>query len=82
MLQQFYFDTGVKPHNVKQLADGAIWKDGTMQFPFKADVPENAIFKFAANDPNLHPGIYTVAELIETSLLSKYGYFICPHLPE
>lgn len=87
MLRTFYFNTGVRPGipaneshtpNTKPVALGAgeIWRNGTKQIPFECDVPDNARFEFACDNPNVEGfGHFLVAEIHNSALLSKYAYF-------
>jgi len=83
-MRQFYFDTGVslanRAHPVTKkitLLKGEVFR-GTVQIPFKADVPDNAFFMFGCDNPDLAESKYPnviVRELFDTTLTSKYGYF-------
>lgn len=87
-MRTFYFNTGVRPGipaNEKhilgakpvELYEGHVWRNGTMQIPFDcADVPENAHFEFACDNPDLTlvKG-YLVREIHNSTLLCKYAYF-------
>jgi len=82
-MNTFFFNTGVVPfHNPPvKLSEGQVWRDGTKQIPFDCDnVPENAVFMFACDNPDLQeykdPGETVIVRLIHNSTLcSKYAYF-------
>jgi hypothetical protein len=82
-MRTFYFPTGVSI-NTPNAIKGVISPNGVIKIPFQCeDVPENAIFKFACDYPNLGPkGSYWVREIHDipgyTGLLSKYAFFIIP----
>lgn len=73
----FYFNTGVKYFDYPYLCAGEVERGGTKQIPFDcADVPDNATFQFACDNPNLYPDSgYIVREMSNTSMCSKYAYF-------
>jgi hypothetical protein len=78
--QTFYFDTGVKPHGHTnppyKLSAGHIIR-GTVQIPFDCEVPENAFFKFACDNPEAGNGLFC-AEILSGALVSKYAFFSLP----
>lgn len=85
-MNTFYFNTGVQTRNIpnfpyeyhKKIGD-VISSNGVLQRPFDCDAPKNAILKFLCNNPNLDNekgnGV-EVFEIFNTSLVSKYAYFI------
>jgi hypothetical protein len=82
-MKTFYFNTGVQPykHNPPvKLSPGHVMRGGTMQIPFDCDdVPDNAIFKFACDNPKLKESEYPnwiVREMFNTAMVSKYAYFL------
>lgn len=83
MKKTFWFNTGVTirgPYGCQQ------WRNGTIQIPVICEnVPENAIFKFACDNPDLPEkkwNNYFVAEILNSgekgALCSKYAYFQIP----
>lgn len=79
-MKTFYFNTGVKYWDYPYLCKGQVEKGGTKQIPFDCEnVPEGAVFKFACDDPNLHPESgYIVREIHNSTIHSKYAYFTNP----
>lgn len=82
MKKTFYFNTGVKP-DASFKPYGKQRVRGTVQIPFDcSDVPDNAVFKFACDNPNL-PGYdepyYITREITNSDMVSKFAYF---HVPE
>lgn len=79
----FYFNTGVTPFGHSNppmtLSEGQVWRGGTKQIPFDCDdVPENASFMFACDNPELRESKYEgviVREIHNSTLCSKYAYF-------
>lgn len=80
----FYFNTGVRRDAFQNppvsLGKGQIWSpNGVKVIPFDCyDVPKNAVFKFACDDPNLKESKiqgYLVREIHNSTLISKYAYF-------
>jgi hypothetical protein len=83
-MKTFYFNTGVVISRESLIIghlmlNGEISRNGTVQIPFDCeDVPENAIFVFACNNPNLPESKndrVIVREIHNSGLLSKYAYF-------
>lgn len=77
----FFFNTGVRPYNNPHLYGKQVWRNGTKQIPFTCEnVPENAHFQFACDNPNLPESKYMlVREILDSGpkgILSKYAYFI------
>ena len=79
MQKIFHFNTGVTRNNRTNLFGNQVWLGGTIQIPFTCeDVPENAIFNFACDNPDLEESKYEnwiVREIINSDLCSKYAYF-------
>jgi hypothetical protein len=78
----FYFNTGVNPYNFNppiQPSKGQVVRGGTIQIPFVCEVPEGAVFKFAANsrEADVTKSLF-MAEILEGRLLSKYAFFKLP----
>lgn len=82
-MKTFYFSSGVKvsePNAIK----GIVSPNGVISIPFQCeDVPDNAIFKFACDYPELNKdNTYIVREIHNlpgyTTLMSKYAFFIVP----
>lgn len=81
MLKTFYFNTGVKIQDNPHIKGGIDSGNGTVVIPFDCeDVPENATFKYACDNPKLIEGDdkVIVREIKNSQLLSKYAYFIIP----
>lgn len=81
-MKTFYFKTGVVPskHNPPvKLGPGQIMQRGTMVTPFDCDnVPDNATFMFACDNPNLPDSTYKgiiVRPIFNSTLCSSYAYF-------
>lgn len=82
-MKTFYFNTGVRRdlHNNPPvpLMKGQIWSmNGVKVIPFDCDAPENAVFKFACDNPNLPEADldgWIVREIYNSTLISKYAYF-------
>lgn len=79
-MKTFYFNTGVKQFGhfpPVPLMEGQVWRGGVKQIPFDCeDVPKNATFAFACDDPKLHAEAgYIVREMHNTIMASKYAYF-------
>ena len=85
-MKTFYFNTGVRriiPNGKYSdsakpagLSAGQIWRNGTKQIPFDCeDVPDNATFMFACNNPEPSSKGVIVKELNNTTLMSKYAHF-------
>lgn len=77
-MNTFYFDTGVKPWNCNGLTKGQVWRNGTKQIPFDADVPKNSTLMFLCDNPNLGESRahnVRVVEVHNTVMVSKYAYF-------
>ena len=76
-MRKFYFNTGVKVWVNPNIKGGIADSTGTVVIPFECDVPEDAIFMYACDDPNLHPEWpnVIVAEIKNSELYSKYAYF-------
>jgi hypothetical protein len=76
-LKKFYFNTGVIRNS--PLSEGMVWRNGTKQIPFECkDVPDNATFMFACDNPNLPDSKYEnviVREIYNSTLIAKYAYF-------
>lgn len=81
MKKTFYFSTGVKMTTSTYLAKGDIWSPNFVRLiPFECEnVPDNASFAFACDNPTLpnHEG-FIVAPIVGGNLLSKYAYFKPP----
>lgn len=81
-MNTFYFNTGVKEGNNPYLEKTAVKRNslggGTHYvIPFDCeDVPDNASFVFACDNPNLYPDAgYIVREIHNSKLISKYAFF-------
>lgn len=81
-MRTFYFNTGVRPYNHNppiKISKGEVLRGGTKQIPFDCnDVPENAVFMFACDNPDLKVlkyGDFIVREIFNSVLCSKYAYF-------
>jgi hypothetical protein len=82
-MKTFYFNTGVRiyDHNPPvPLCKGQISSpNGVKIIPFDCDdVPDNATFRFACDNPNLKEASYAhiiVREIHNSTLISKYAYF-------
>jgi len=81
-MKTFYFDTGVKRelHSNLILMKGQFWSSNNVKIiPFDCDdVPDNAFFKFACDNPNLPESKlknWIVREIHNSTLVSKYAYF-------
>jgi hypothetical protein len=84
-MNTFYFNTGVNPYNMINFPFeyhkkvGNVIKGGTLQCPFDCDAPADAHLKFLCDNPELpeskNPKILVVP-VFNTSLCSKYAYFI------
>lgn len=76
-IRTFQFNTGVKYSDYPFLSKGQTVSGDAKVIPFNCeDVPQNAKFEFACDDPNLYEGSgYIVREMFNTSMLSKYAYF-------
>ena len=80
MRRKFYFDTGVTRfgHNPPiPLMPGQEWSPNNVKvIPFYCDdVPDNAKFLLACDDPNRQIENTIVREIHNSTLLSKYAYF-------
>lgn len=76
-MRKFNFNTGVKIWVNPHIKGGIDSGNGTVVIPFECDVPENATFLYACDNPNLHPQTpnIIVAEIHNSELASKYAYF-------
>ena len=79
-MKTFYFDTGVQPykHNPPvKLSKGQFMRGGTMQIPFDCEnVPENATFLYACDDPDSsRDKSLIVREIHNSGLCSKFAVF-------
>jgi hypothetical protein len=86
-MKKFFFNTGVKqgiPLNERHrpdakpvpLMEGQVWINGIKKIPFECeDVPDNYILSFLSDSPNIS-GDYLIREVHNSTLLSKYAYFI------
>lgn len=77
-MKTFYFNTGVKIWTNPHIKGGIDSGNGTVVIPFDCDnVPDNAVFMFASDNPYLETGNKSVIvrEMHNTGLLSKYAYF-------
>jgi hypothetical protein len=78
-MSTFYFNTGVKP-NYPAPRGGKLF-EGVWQIPFECnDVPEDAVFLYAANNPNLADNYENIIcreiEGDKELLHSRYAYFM------
>jgi hypothetical protein len=78
-MKTFYFNTGVNLSVYPNLMKGQISGPNNVKLiPFDcADVPNNATFKCACDNPNLYndyPNII-MREIHNSALCSKYAYF-------
>lgn len=83
-----YFDTGVGypgSHTNPPLAlyGRQVVRGGSVQIPFECEVPSNAIFKFASNDPEADKsGKLYRTEIADREvpggLTSRYAFFLIP----
>lgn len=73
-MKTFNFNTGVK--NPEVLMKGHVLSsNGVMLIPFSCeDVPDNAQFAFAGNDPTI-AGNLIVSEMHNTAMSSKFAFF-------
>ena len=86
-MKTFYFNTGVTPFGHSNppmtLGAGEVWRGGTKQIPFDCkDVPDNASFMFACDNPSLRESTYEnviVREIFNSTLCSKFAYFKVAH---
>lgn len=83
-MKTFHFNTGVRPyihHPPVPILEGEVLRGGTLQIPFQCDVPENAAFMFACDNPDLPEskcGNIVVAKIEPGSaMVSEYAYFRC-----
>jgi len=84
-MNTFYFNTGVKPQNISNFPYdyhkkvGNVIRGGVLQCPFDCEAPINASLKYLCDNPDLDSakcdGV-EVFEIFNTSLVSKYAYFI------
>lgn len=82
-VRTFEFNTRVRPSSGAKLCPGQVWRMGLSGEPVKVipfqceDVPEGAIFAFAAPSADLYPHAgFIVREILPGSaLVSKYAYF-------
>ena len=78
-MKKFYFNTGVRPENGIGLYADQEWINGVKQIPFYVkDIPDNAQFVFAADNPNLPEAkqdSFIVRKMYNTSMVSDYAYF-------
>ena len=78
-MKTFYFNTGIEYHPQRPLAEKAIWRGGTMQFPFDCeDVPNDAVFKFLSDETAPGDEYLLRREIHNTGMLSKYAFFKLP----
>ncbi len=80
-MQKFQFNTGVRYSDYPYLVEGQELSGDVKVIPFYCeDVPERASFKYACDDPDLHPDDpnIIVREIYNSKLISKYAYFILP----
>jgi len=83
MKKTFYFNTGVKPYGCTnppyKLSNGHIIRGGVVQIPFDCEnVPENASFMFACDNPELSESKQKnviVRKMYNTVMCSEYAYF-------
>ena len=83
MTKEFLFDTGVKYSDYPYLSKGQTLNSvGTTKKVvfYCSNVPDNAIFKYAANSPDLDPNLLCVPIEEGSYLLSKFAYFQVPHM--
>jgi hypothetical protein len=74
--QTFHFNTGVRPYAhipPVPIMPGNVVRDGTLQIPFDCEVPENAFFKFACDNPEGRQWAF-----LSGALASKYAFFSLP----
>ena len=77
-MKQFFFDTGVKPQVSPHLFEDEVWLRGTKQIPFYCeDVPDDSIFMFACDNPNLPESLSknVIVRKIHQSSMTGYAYF-------
>jgi len=76
-MRKFHFNTGVKVWVNPHIKGGIDSGNGTVVIPFECeDVPENAVFMYACDNPDLSTSPSMIVRKIHNSaLLSKYAYF-------
>ncbi len=86
MLKTFYFNTGVKIWDNPHIKGGFDSGNGTVVIPFDCkDVPDGAKHLYCCDSPDViltshipKDSEVIVREIFNSSLLSKYAYFIKP----
>jgi hypothetical protein len=87
-MNTFNFNTGVNAYRVidfpfeyHKKVGNVIQSNGTLVIPFDCDAPQNATLMFLCDNPDLpeskNPNILVVP-VFNTSMCSKYAYFIIP----
>lgn len=74
----FHFNTGVRKQDPSHQPAGIDSGNGVYHIPFDCiDVPPQAVFKYACNNPDLKPGnpLVLVREIHNSQIVSKYAYF-------
>ncbi len=80
-MNRFYFDTGVLYSNYPFLSKGQVERGGTKQIPFDADAPPKSRLLFCCDIPDLpesNRSDVIVREIFNTTMVSKYAYFVIP----
>lgn len=82
-VQDFYFNTGVKPWNSSYLAEGDKFINNEKHILFQCEnVPEGSIFQFAApkNDVPTYNKQVKIFPIVGGNLCSKFAYFLTPSI--